>query len=43
MDRLGYNLPQFVGVEMPQTDYNRQLNRLIEENLFSDTKKGMFG
>jgi len=43
MDRLGYNFPQFVGVEMPQTDYNRQLNRLIEENLFSDTKKGMFG
>ena len=43
MDRLGYNFPQFVGVEMPQTDYNRQLNNIIEENLFSDTKKGMFG
>ena len=42
MDRLGYNFPQFVGVEMPQTDYNRQLNNIIEENLFSDTKKGMF-
>ena len=46
MDRLGYNFPQFVWVEMPQTDYNRQLNNVIEENLFSDTrslKKGMFG
>ena len=41
MDRLSYQLPPFVQVDLPQTDYNRQLNRLIEENLFLNTKKGM--
>lgn len=34
---IGYKLPQFTGVPYKlDKDYNVSLNRIIEENLFSD-------